>query len=91
MGDIVNKLQEWESEGRYRGNADLYETICAAAAEIKRLRRHLSLMQGHDTLAVFEATMDEQKDEIERLRRNLVEAEMRAQSWKQAATVEREE
>lgn len=38
MTDIVERLNEWEMEGRYRGNVDLWATLSDAKAEIERLR-----------------------------------------------------
>lgn len=44
-----------------------------AAEEIERLRRQVSLLNGHDTLAQLEAHIDEQAAEIERLRNLIIE------------------
>jgi len=44
-----------------------------AAEEIERLRRQVSLLNGHDTLAQLEAHIDEQAAEIDRIRAALRE------------------
>lgn len=38
MTDIVERLLDWEMEGRYRGNANLWQVLLDAKAEIERLR-----------------------------------------------------
>lgn len=49
MTDIVERLNEWEMEGRYRGNVDLWATLSDAKAEIERLRAALENMARHPT------------------------------------------
>ena len=54
MTDIVERLREWEAEGRWRGNKDLYGTLEKARDEIERLRAALHAVRNEINSAADE-------------------------------------